>query len=519
MRKFSKILSAFLALIMLLGCCVLTVSAQNDSNAQTVSDVWDGSTDTTWYDSESTTKTYTITKPEELAGLASLVNAGNSFAEWTITLGNDLYFNTGDASEWKGKNVTGVNKWTAIGKLNNPFKGTFDGNGHVISGLYDYKTDGSYRGLFALLDGATVINVSVVNSCFNASLRIGTIAGGTLNNSTIQNCYTNAIINKVGNDGGNIYYGGIVGDDSGSTIENCWFDGTVDGTPAAGDAKNNQYVGGIVGRTKGAANISNCLVTGSISGKTYVGGIAGNMSNANAEINNCLVLPKAFTVTNSTYGLFACATAAVSLNNVYGKWSDTASLPDSAKSLVSSDVSGTYGLKELDTMKGDTAKTTLPTFDFDGVDTDGTEDIWLTVTDGTPVIASLAYVAKNKTSDPVYYGHQTTVEAGGVYSARFIAVIDDYTKYDEIGFDITIDGQKVPFNCWCVYNSILGGDYDDPYTAEELGGRYVVALRLTGFTEAKQVTVTPWVIYEGEEQPTYGTTKVVNVAARVVTPE
>ena len=510
MRKFSKILSAFLALIMLLGCCVLTVSAQNDSNAQTVSDVWDGSTDTTWYDSESTTKTYTITKPEELAGLASLVNAGNSFAEWTITLGNDLYFNTGDASEWKGKNVTGVNKWTAIGKLNNPFKGTFDGNGHVISGLYDYKTDGSYRGLFALLDGATVINVSVVNSCFNARLRIGTIAGGTLNNSTIQNCYTNAIINKVGNDGGNIYYGGIVGDDSGSTIENCWFDGTVDGTLAAGDVKDNKLVGGMVGRTTGAANISNCLVTGSISGKTYVGGIAGDMSGDGAVINNCLVLPKAFTVTNSTYGLFACATAAVSLNNVYGKWSDTASLPDSAKSLVSSDVSGTYGLNELDTMKGDAAKTSLNGFDFDGDDA-----VWATVTDGTPVIKALAYVAKNKTSDPIFDYWQSTMETSGKYDARFIAIVDDYTKYDEIGFDIAIDGQTVSFNCWCVYNSILGGDYDDPYTAEELGGRYIVAVVLEGMSGEKDVTVTPWVKYKGETEKTMGTTKTATVKATV----
>ena len=40
MKKISKILSVFLAMTMLLGCCIFTVSAEADSA------VWDGTVDT-----------------------------------------------------------------------------------------------------------------------------------------------------------------------------------------------------------------------------------------------------------------------------------------------------------------------------------------------------------------------------------------------------------------------------------------------------------------------------------------
>ena len=42
----------------------------------------------------------------------------------------------------------GGGSWTPIGTENVPFTGTFDGNGHSITGLYINASDSNYQGLF-----------------------------------------------------------------------------------------------------------------------------------------------------------------------------------------------------------------------------------------------------------------------------------------------------------------------------------------------------------------------------------
>ena len=108
-------------------------------------DVWDGTADVTWYkDSESS---FEITTPEQLAGLAQLVNGGNTFEGKTITLANDIVLNEGVLKENGELNGDGSNfkQWTPIGEgfqrsdtylFFFQFKGTFDGNGHTVSGIY-----------------------------------------------------------------------------------------------------------------------------------------------------------------------------------------------------------------------------------------------------------------------------------------------------------------------------------------------------------------------------------------------
>lgn len=116
------------------------------------------------------------------------------------------------------------------------FSGTFEGNGHTISGL-SITVDGSYQGLFRYLT-----------------------AEGSVRDLTIHG--------DIQPTGSRSAVGAVAGSNAGSVL-NCSFQGTV----AGGD-----YVGGIVGRNTVTGVIEHCTVDGDIHGDHFVGGIAGENS-------------------------------------------------------------------------------------------------------------------------------------------------------------------------------------------------------------------------------------------------
>lgn len=122
------------------------------------------------------------------------------------------------------------------------FKGTFDGNGHTISGL-NITDDGSYSGLFRYVG-----------------------RGGLVKNLTVRG--------TVSPKGSAEYIGGIAGSNSGSII-GCTFAGAVKGA---------DHIGGIAGINEESGFISNCKSSGMISGEHSSGGIVGSSSGV---ILNC----------------------------------------------------------------------------------------------------------------------------------------------------------------------------------------------------------------------------------------
>lgn len=219
-------------------------------------------------------------------------------------LKKDIDLNLSEDNFWKpiGKTADSGNAFTA-------FNGSFDGDGHVISGIY-VKYTGNYVGLFAVVGGTiknlgvkgTVVNPAggstgllagylgqanqtmTVENCFAEGTVIaensGTAGGaglliGTLANAgdIVRNCYTKG---SVSNTAG-YYTGGITGRTSGNgaTLTNCYSEATVTG---------QAYVGGIIGQTHGS-NVSNCYATGTVSGDTYVGGVVGNVFSTSMNLS------------------------------------------------------------------------------------------------------------------------------------------------------------------------------------------------------------------------------------------
>ncbi len=156
--------------------------------------------------------------------------------------------------------------------------GTFDGQGHTISGLYvNQKYDDDYVGLFRELSRGTVKNINIKNSLFMGDRSAGSICGvaydGSFSSgshlSKIVNCFSSAIVISGGSTGG------IAGSFDGK-MSNCFFNGTVVGLKGAYEYGN---VGGVVG--KGTGYFENCVNAGTVygDGKT-LGGFAGVIESA-----------------------------------------------------------------------------------------------------------------------------------------------------------------------------------------------------------------------------------------------
>lgn len=138
------------------------------------SNPWGGGIDTTWYNTTATS--FKLKNIEELAGLASIVNKGtDDFKGKTITLGGE--FNIWNINMEKAEIY---NEFTPIGQGTtlsdetpntdfHPFRGTFDGAGKTICGLYHkYNMNpAEYSkcvGLFGSVENATIKNITIRNS-------------------------------------------------------------------------------------------------------------------------------------------------------------------------------------------------------------------------------------------------------------------------------------------------------------------------------------------------------------------
>ncbi|MDR2648146.1 MAG: hypothetical protein LBB94_00270 [Clostridiales bacterium] len=122
--------------------------------------------------------------------------------------------------------------WSPIGYAKF-FKGTFDGNGHTISGLWSAKNGLGYKGLFSVLEGATVKNLTIAldDRGITGIYECGGLAGVTQKGAVIDNVTVKG--GKIIVTGGG-YAGGLIGISRGGqygglpdTITNCTVIDTV----------------------------------------------------------------------------------------------------------------------------------------------------------------------------------------------------------------------------------------------------------------------------------------------------
>ncbi|MBQ9393661.1 MAG: hypothetical protein IJU18_06690 [Oscillospiraceae bacterium] len=235
---------------------------------------------------------YMISSAADLTAFATASQSRN-FANWKVKLTKDIDLNEG----WTASATAPTQTWTPIGSTSIPFAGTFDGQGHTISGVYVNAT-AQFAGLFAKTAAtATLKDFRLENSYLTSNAgRLGGIAGSFA--GTAEKIYSNAYVNAAA---ANVYGGffGIL--DGSATISECWFDGTV-------NAPSRSYVGGFIGDMDAASAvlvIEHSLFSGYVEagGGNYSSTFVGfTFSGASATIRDCASMGK-FSASNDR-GLF-----------------------------------------------------------------------------------------------------------------------------------------------------------------------------------------------------------------------
>ncbi|HCO95750.1 MAG TPA: hypothetical protein DIU00_17690 [Phycisphaerales bacterium] len=176
----------------------------------------------------------------------------------------------------------------------NTFGGIFDGNDHTISNFSLSTTHQWYTGLFGCVSGQ-IKNLGLINpDIFALGGRVGALMGD-MEQGSATNCYVKGVTISADR-----YVGGLVGSTSGRIVS-CYSTGSVTGNSYVGglvglvdDAtvnacyskatvKGNLEVGGLAGMTTDEGSvISNSFATGSVTGGTYVGGLAGQVERGRA---------------------------------------------------------------------------------------------------------------------------------------------------------------------------------------------------------------------------------------------
>lgn len=130
-----------------------------------------------------------------------------------------------------------------------PFEGTFDGDGHVLRGVFQDRMQ-VYGAIFHAVENGTIKNLGIEDAYFVNNSQYGSFAG-KLTNSRMINCY----IRHSFIESGGSYGGGLVGNLSGdSRVENCFVSDCV--------VMGKNGVGGLIGRIgNNAKTIYHCVVS------------------------------------------------------------------------------------------------------------------------------------------------------------------------------------------------------------------------------------------------------------------
>ena len=169
--------------------------------------------DDTWYDATKTE--LAIEDVADFAAFIETANSGNDFEGKTIKLTGDIDLYFKDVTNMADSDPTTFRPIGDTQYGQEPFKGTFDGQGHTIKNLYqngwdlgyDWYNYGSY-GLFGSLEDATIKNVVIEGSeSYIEGGDVSFIAGSATGDCVFENITINSGVAATYNNG----CGGIIG--------------------------------------------------------------------------------------------------------------------------------------------------------------------------------------------------------------------------------------------------------------------------------------------------------------------
>lgn len=270
-----------------------------------------------------------ISSESELRALAASQDAEALAANYRLTQDIDL-----QGAEFPG-----------IGSGSAPFTGVFDGNGKTISNLTIARADEENVGLFRVIRGGTIKNLTLKDAAVTGGSLVGAVVGWaqvSLSKDSMSGNVAGLIgnVHVTGSVAGKTETGGLIGRNDGKTdpetsfsvknaVDRCSFEGTLTGrTITGGLAGRNEgtitmcstegsvdagesgtIAGGLVGENdgeiydshadvcvhaqssvggfmgSGSGIVKRCYSLGDVSGGGYVGGFAGSISNVDTAVS------------------------------------------------------------------------------------------------------------------------------------------------------------------------------------------------------------------------------------------
>ena len=215
---------------------------------------------------------YQIGTVEELFGFANIVNTSlYNITPFCAELTSDIVLNKDVRANEKG-----AIQWIPI----KDFDGTFDGQGHTISGIYFKDTTVTNAGLFASiinrdpLSPTTIKNLNITDSFIHGGLNTGALVGEIDSLSqkvSIENCQVEATVGNSYINNAKPYIGGLVGNQHGGEL-------TITQSSSVGDFFGYGSTGGLIGIVTGKSNIINSYNVATISNAFNFYNLVGSIS-------------------------------------------------------------------------------------------------------------------------------------------------------------------------------------------------------------------------------------------------
>lgn len=295
----------------LIFACIAAMTAMAQSDGSTVTNAWGLKGTGTEADP------YLVSTAADFKAMAEKCNAKHKGTGEYFKMTNDIDFG-GSAENPVQLPAIGKDGNAKIANIAYGFDGSFDGDGHTISGIYHTESDnnakGKYNGLFGCIDKNGVVKNIIFseNNYITGYNYVGSIV--SLNMGIIENCTNYADITATG-----FAAGGICG----FMVNGC---GTIKDCENYGDVKAMTYASGICGGSQSGKSITtynylieNCTNSGNLSTTNGVGsaGIAGSYSGA---VKNCTNSGNADDTKGTaksrlyTAGIVSCASFAVDID-------------------------------------------------------------------------------------------------------------------------------------------------------------------------------------------------------------
>ncbi len=325
------------------------------------------------------------------------------------TKDNLLWLSQSEDADWSADYIqtadidaSTISDFTPIGNYDSRFTGSYNGQGHTISNL---TITGSNRtALFGYASGASLDSINLIDVTISGSKYTAALAACAVN-TDITACTSSGSVESSGS----AFTGGLIANFyGGGSIINC--------SNSASVTANGKYIGGIACLVNDASQVSGCCNTGDITltlaseGTADAGGLIGAVesSNVTAVITNCYNTGTIIATNGNSAGGVIGTSKGATVTNCYSTGTVTAATQVGGISGYCGDYTNTFtncftlqstifGEEAMISPTNVTTKTitelqTLSTYtdwDFAGLSSDGTEDIWAISTgmnDGYPVL-------------------------------------------------------------------------------------------------------------------------------------